>query len=182
MKLDKSKRTILGMLCLYVAIGIVAIILFYIFGSKASRSGDGNVSYNFLDDGSAGSSVEVAGVTVIGDSGPLDVYEEEPEPEPEPEAVTEEPVEEPEPLPTKQFYSFVVTTNINRLHVRLEPNMQSKILNYFDKGKEGYVLEPGDEWSLVTDGKITGYCSNAYLNMTEISVDDLPDYFPEEYK
>ena len=179
MKLDKSKRTLLGLLCLYLAIGLVAVVLFFVFGSKSSRNGEGNVKYTFFDDGATGDAVKIANVNVIGEKGAL----VEPEPEPAP-VVEKTPVEEEAPVeePEKHFYSFKVVTSIGRLHVRQEPDINAKIINYLPKGTEGYILKKGDEWSLVTNGEITGYSFNYYLDMTEISVDELPDYFPEEYK
>lgn len=176
MKLDKGKRTVVAMLCLYICIGIVAVLLFARYGSKTSRLSN-QVQYTFEDDGKAGAAVEVSGINVIGESGAL----EEPEPTPEitPE-VTPEPT--PEPLPDKVYYKFKVTTSIHHLRVRKEPDMDATILYYFEKGEEGYILENLGEWSLVTDGTRVGYCSNEYLNLTELTKDELPDFFPEEYK
>lgn len=176
MKLDKSKRTIIGMLCLYVAIGIVAVIIFANFGSKTSRNRKA-VSYSFEDDGKAGATVDIANVNVIGDSG---VQEEEVIEEPE--EVIPEPTPEPVVEPEKVYYKFKVATNIHHLRVRQEPDMDGKILYYLEKGEEGYVLLTDGDWSLVTNGTIVGYSANEYLELTEITEADLPDYFPDEYK
>lgn len=169
MKQDKKKRTIIAMLCLYLAAGIVAVLLFKTYGSKVSRKSE-EVQYTFVDDGKAAEHVEIEAVGVIGESGALEeeVVEEEPEVEEEPQG--------------KVFYKFVVTTQVNRLRIRREPNEDAKIMNYFNKGETGYILIKGSNWSYVTDGKKTGYCSNQYMNITEITEDELPDFYPDEYK
>lgn len=173
MKLDKSKRTVIAMLCLYLAIGIIAVVLFAFFGSKTSRK-SATIEYTFEDDGKAGNSVELTSIKAIGESG-------EPTPAVTPEVTSEE---EPETTPEveKAYYRFKVGTVVDHLRVRKDPGLDGKILNFFDKGEEGYILQMGEEWSLVSDGERIGYCSNEYLILTEISIDDLPDYFPDEFK
>lgn len=175
MKLDKSKRTVVAMLCLYVVVGIVAMLLFARYGSKISNSNSSSVQYTFEDDGKAGDAVDISNVKVIGESGALEEPEEVVEAEPEP-------TPEPTPEPEKVYYKFKVATSIHHLRVRKEPDMDATILYYFEKGEEGYVLQNEGEWSLVSDGKRTGYCSNEYLNLTEIEKEDLPEFFPEEYR
>lgn len=178
MKLDKSKRTVLAMLCLYLAAGIVAVILFNVYGSKMSRKGDA-VKYTFVDDGKVAEHVEIVSVNVLGESGAKEEIQPEEEVVEEQEALQEEVQEEPQ---GKKFYKFVVTTQVNRLRIRREPSEDAGILNFFNKGETGYILIKGENWSYVSNGKKQGYCSNEYMNLIEISKDELPDFFPEEYK
>jgi len=170
------------MLCLYLAIGIVAVILFSVYGSKVSRSGK-EVEYTFTDDGRAGERIEGNTISVIGEAGANDTAEAAEE---EPEEIVEEKTvveEETEPVTEeKHFYKFNVTTQIHKLRIRKEPSLDGKIISHLNKGEVGYVLEKGEEWSYITNGKATGYCANEYMDMTEISIDELPDYYPEEYK
>jgi len=170
MKNDKSKRTIFALLCLYIAIGIVVVILFSVYGSKISRHRL-EVEYTFTDDGKVGEHLEADSVNVIGESGAKE------------EAVEEVVVEEPETVPQeKVFYKFTVTTEIHRLRIRRDPSLLGIIIGHLEKGEVAYVLEKGEKWSYITNGTYIGYCSNEYMDMTEISIDELPDYYPDEYK
>jgi len=175
-KPEVKKWTIIGMLCLYLALGLIAILVFYFNGSVITKKSD--VEYSFFDNGSLSNDVDVKSVNVLGESGAMIEQAEEVDTEEEPVAT----IEEEPALPEKKFYKFKVTTQVNRLRVRKEPSDQAKILNYLDKGSEGYVFEVGDEWSLVSNGKVEGYSYNEYLDMTEVSLDELPDYFPKQYK
>ena len=62
------------------------------------------------------------------------------------------------------------------LHVRKQPGMDGEIIDYLDPGTTGYVLERGDDWSLVQTSEITGYVSNQYLQFQEIPAEE---YLPE---
>lgn len=84
------------------------------------------------------------------------------------EAVSEEP----------QYYTFCVRADISSLNLRTLPDMEGKILGRLLPEQTGYVLEKGEEWSLVTTGKKSGYVNNLYIELEEIDEAD----FPEEYR
>ncbi|MCR4891525.1 MAG: hypothetical protein K5989_05030 [Lachnospiraceae bacterium] len=100
------------------------------------------------------------------------VAEAEPEPEPEITIIPEE--------KEKHYYSFKAVTKKTKLHMREKPNINSKSVAKLASGATGYVLELGDEWSYVTTGKQTGYCSNEFLNFTEISEEEFPEELRSE--
>lgn len=131
------------------------------------------------------------------DAGPAPVYvknerEDAVTPEPIPTSTTEstsestsestaEPTPEPEPEsrePEKLYYAFTVRADISSLNLRATPETDGKILGRLLPEQTGYVLEMGEEWSLVTTGKKSGYVSNRYIEPEEISEED----FPEEYR
>ena len=78
----------------------------------------------------------------------------------------ENPQETAEPEPV--YYSFVTLNTRSVLHVREQPGMDGKIIDYLSPGTTGFVLEPGDGWSLIQTSGITGYVSNQYLQFQEI--------------
>ena len=86
---------------------------------------------------------------------------------------------EPEPVAeTKQYYSFVTTNRYQILHVRETPDMNGKILARLEPGTRGYVLEHAPEWSLIVTGdNIKGYSYNQYLDLTEITPEELPEQY-----
>lgn len=110
--------------------------------------------------------------------------EEEPEQEKEPEQEAEsvQPETETEQQGTEQqgsvYYAFTVRGDISSLNLRKVPDMNGKILGRLMPEQTGYVLEYGDEWSLVTTGKKSGYVNNQYIELEEISEED----FPAEYR
>ncbi len=137
---------------------------------------------------SSGSSTEKIIVGNVGDNTPAvsvdDAKEEtsdeseteaesEPAPEPEPEA---EPAPEPEPEPEPEFkyYTFVTTNKDTILHVRVEPDINSKVIAKLKPGTAGIVTEYDDNWCrIATDkGNITGYCSMEFLSLTELSKEE----------
>ena len=83
-----------------------------------------------------------------------------PEEQKEPEATAT-------PEPEKKLYTFQVQKGISGLNVREAPGMEAAIIGLLKPGETGDVLEPGEEWSLVTTGKKTGYVSNQYITMQE---------------
>lgn len=66
------------------------------------------------------------------------------------------------------YYSFVTLNIRSVLHVRIRPGMDADIIWRLSPGSTGYVLEPGEEWSLIKTPDVTGYVSNQYLQFTEI--------------
>ena len=75
----------------------------------------------------------------------------------------------------KHYYSFTAINTTTILHMREEPDINSKSIYKLKPGTSGYVLELGDDWSLVTADTHVGYCSNEYLNMKEIPEDEYPE-------
>ena len=97
--------------------------------------------------------------------------------QPEPETGTETEQEEAE-QPETVYYAFTVRGDISSLNLRKVPDMDGKILGRLMPNQTGYVLEYGEEWSLVTTGKKSGYVNNRYLELEEIPEED----FPAEYR
>ena len=139
------------------------------------------------------------------ENGPAPVYvnqDREPQPQttekPE-ETSVETPEEKPEEMPVQEaesvqseteteqpeteqpegvYYAFTVRGDISSLNLRKVPDMDGKILGRLMPEQTGYVLEYGEEWSLVTTGKRSGYVNNRYIELEEISEED----FPAEYR
>lgn len=88
------------------------------------------------------------------------------ETETEPEATSSQIPEEPKPE-KKHRFAFVSTNKRSVLYVRAAPSMSGKIIGRLKPGTEGKVLEIGENWSLITDGTVTGYSSNRYLLIWE---------------
>lgn len=115
---------------------------------------------------------------------------EEPAEEPVEPAVPEEPVEpveEPvvEPVkkkPTKtkkpaktekkHYYRFTVGTMRDNQNVRRSPN--GEIITNVPKGTTGYIVERGDEWSLVAVNGQIAYMATRYLQIEEIKKSEFP--------
>lgn len=80
--------------------------------------------------------------------------------------------------PASVYYAFTVRGDISSLNLRSVPDMDGKILGRLMPEQTGYVLEYGEEWSLVTTGKRSGYVNNRYIGLEEIPEED----FPAEYR
>lgn len=77
------------------------------------------------------------------------------------------------------YYRFKVINIDSTLRVRDKGSFSGKVIARFKNGREGYVLEKGEEWSKIVtkEGTFTGYCYNDYLEFTEISKDEfIKDY------
>ncbi len=77
------------------------------------------------------------------------------------------------------YYKFKVINIDSTLRVRDKGSFSGKVIARFKNGREGYVLEKGEEWSKIVtkEGTFTGYCYNDYLEFTEISKDEfIKDY------
>ena len=115
------------------------------------------------------------------ENGPVPVYvnqhwELQPQTTETPEEV---PAQDPETKPEETvYYAFTVRGDITALHIRLAPGLDGQILGKLKPNEKGYVLERGEEWSLVTTGKKSGYVFNYYIVLEEIPEED----FPEEYR
>ena len=84
---------------------------------------------------------------------------------------------ESQPEEEIKYYTFQVHGGITSLHLREAPGLNEKVIGRLKAGTTGYVLERGEEWSLIVTGEQTGYVSNAYIDMEEIA----PEDYPEEY-
>lgn len=117
---------------------------------------------------------------------PEETQEQKPEEKTETEPVQETESVQPEtgtePSETEQqvtvYYAFTVRGEISSLNLRSVPDMDGKILGRLMPKQTGYVLEYGEEWSLVTTGKKSGYVNNRYIELEEIPEED----FPAEYR
>lgn len=166
-KLEKEKKfpgyVIAGF---YILAGALICFALFLFGSSLAKN---PVTAGSLFPASAAPKEETA-FPMAGDSGTADASE------PEPEAASgQDPDQEPaeaEPV----YYSFVTLNTKSALHVRIRPGMDAEIISRLAPGTTGYVLEWGDEWSLIQTAEITGYVSNRYLRFQEIPKEE---YLPE---
>ena len=117
---------------------------------------------------------------------PEETQEQKPEEKTETEPVQETESVQPE-AETEQsesgqaasvYYAFTVRGDISSLNLRSVPDMDGKILGRLMPEQTGYVLEYGEEWSLVTTGKRSGYVNNRYIGLEESPEED----FPAEYR
>ncbi|MBE5826541.1 MAG: SH3 domain-containing protein [Butyrivibrio sp.] len=98
--------------------------------------------------------------------------EEPPVEENKEEAAAEEETDDP----GIRYFRFKVSTSVHALNVRTEPGVGSEVRYQLEKGTEGYILKPGNEWCLVAVGDdLRGYCSTEYLDITEISKEEFPE-------
>ena len=159
--MKKEKGLIIGLMAFFLVSGGAACIV------RQYRDGQENV---------------LAPVYVYQDR-QLPQTTKEPESEPEKVPVQEEPVQ-PENEPTEEeqpeirYYVFTVRGDISSLNIRIAPGMDGRILGRLMPGQTGYVLEQGEEWSLVTTGVKSGYVNNGYIELEEIPEED----FPGEYR
>lgn len=107
-----------------------------------------------------------------------EMVEEPPKVEPEP---AKEPyIEESDTEKEQSYYRFTVSTVKSFLNCRATPDKKGKVVGRLKSGTQGYVLETGDDWTLITTGKVTGYVSGEYIELEEISKEEFPkDYLGE---
>lgn len=157
--MNNTQKQIVITLVFFIVLGIAACVIYFagILPSSTDASGISSVSNMVIG------SVDAPAVTTVS----------------EPEEISS--VSEPEPEPvaeTKQYYSFVTTNRYQILHVRETPDMNGKILARLEPGTRGYVLEHAPEWSLIVTGdNIKGYSYNQYLDLTEITPEELPEQY-----
>lgn len=198
--MKKNQSTFTFVFSIYVITAIAAIAVFHHNGSYLSRKLDQKlVAEQESADALTQSPAEPVSSndTVVGivdtPSIPEEIVEEVPnEPEPEPEVVEEpedspviqEPEEEPEPEiadtdDDKVYYGFMVKPGTTLVRVRETSDPNGPILCRINGGDKGYVIEKGDKRShVVLDDGTVGYVFNAYLEISEISKDEVP----EEYR
>ena len=168
-----TKRTLIVVLLAYVALGIIAGVILYRNGTFSKK--DDSITYNFEEDESTGLDIPDVSINSVASAGEPHKVEK-----PEDLEFYEEPSESSEQ--TKEYYSFIVNTKVQRLMIRQDPNLLSPILAKMPKGTPGYVLEYGEDWCLVTDGTNQGYSATRYLSLTNLDPDNLPSDYPEEYR
>lgn len=193
---------------IYIAAGVISIILFYTKGSYLSRELAAAATETTVE------SPDPAPETPDTPAEP-DLPEEPAKPEvseePETPAEPDEPAEPETPAEStdtdvsdtsedtsetepaedqaaeetdseddgKTYYGFTVIDGVTGVRIRETEDRNSKTVSHIDGGKSGYVLERGDTRSKILTKKGTiGYIYNEYLTFTEIPKTD----FPEEYR
>ena len=79
----------------------------------------------------------------------------------------------------KTYYAFTVNDGVTGVRIRETADRNSKTVSHIDGGRSGYVLEQGDTRSKILTKKGTvGYIYNDYITISEIPRDN----FPEEYR
>lgn len=179
--MNSRRHTLKKILIIYFIAGLLVALLYYLYGQY--NSNDINYGYEF-DDVAANSdlSASIESFSEIGDT------EQEPL-ETEDAVDTEDTLEnqiivdgDNVQVDEKHYYTYKTTNRYNRLRVRVEPSLDGEIIYRLAPGSTGYVLERGDDWSLIRTKEVDGYSSNSYLSFTELDKDNLPGDFPEEYK
>ena len=95
-----------------------------------------------------------------------------PETEPTEDTLTEETCEYPE------WQNTVVANVEGSLRVRAEANTDSEIVGKLYPYAVATILEPGEEWTKIESGSVTGYVSNEFLMFG----DEAGAYITENYK
>lgn len=145
--MKQKQVSVLFFLIFYVAVGLIAAaVLFFLGTGKKNQQAF------------SPSSIEAAEKEVV-------IERKE-----EPEEIVEAPAE---PV---HYYSFTTTNRITKLNVRSAPGLMSPVIGGFPPSSHGYVLEKGEDWSKIKTDNIEGYCSNLYLDFTEISKEEHPYY------
>lgn len=166
--MNNTQKQIVITLVFFIVLGIAACVIYFagILPSSTGASGVSGVSNMVIG------SVDAPTVTAVSEP------EEEISPVSEPETETEPAMETEPAAEAKQYYSFVTTNRYQILHVRETPDLSGKILARLDPGTKGYVLEHTPEWSLIVTGdNIKGYSYNQYLDLTEITPEELPEQY-----
>lgn len=99
------------------------------------------------------------------------------EPATEEPTVPEETAAEPE-CEYPEWQDSVVANVQGSLRVRAEASTESEIVGKLYPYTVATILEPGDEWTKVESGSVTGYVSNEYLMFG----DEAGAYITENYK
>ena len=187
----------------YLAAGIIAVILFAAKGSYLSRElaasaavPDENVTAEQPEISKEPETPPTAPAKedVITDPGSDSIADSDaataPEDEPasDDEAATDKAEDEPasEEATTdesgddgKTYYAFTVNDGVTGVRIHETADRNSKTVSHIDGGRSGYVLEQGDTRSKILTKKGTvGYIYNDYITISEIPRDD----FPEEYR
>lgn len=169
-----TKKVTIIVLTIYIVLGIITAVIYALFGSFLSKRDERVVEYT-IDSGES-EAISANQETALSADAVLENTQEE---------TTEENAEALEetvsPLDADietHYYKFKAATEKTRLNIRREASDTAKIVGHFRRDEVGYVLEKGDDWSLVTNGDKTGYVSNEFVEFIEISQEEYPD----EYK
>lgn len=74
-----------------------------------------------------------------------------------------------------ELSSLVMVNATSVLNVRAEADSESELVGKMYKDCGGYLLEKGEEWSLVQSGELVGWCSNKYLSFDEEAIEMAKD-------
>ena len=186
---------------IYLAAGIIAVILFATRGSYLSR--ELAASAALPDENVTAEQPEVSELPDVPEE-PQETPETEIPEEPQAPELPKEP-ETPPAAPAqedvitdsitdpssdeattdeagddgKTYYAFTVNDGVTGVRIRETADRNSKTVSHIDGGRSGYVLEQGDTRSKILTKKGTvGYIYNDYITISEIPGKD----FPEEYR
>lgn len=83
-----------------------------------------------------------------------------------------------------RFFTFKVNTKYTVLRLREEPSLEGNVIDRLLPGTTGYVLESGDEWCrvYVEQSDETGYVATEYIEVSEITKEELPEDIREQVK
>ena len=162
----KNKKRMIGTISAYLGFGMVAMVVLF---NNTSILGRNHAIYNLTGDVISSGEIDIKGFNSV------EVLDE-----PEDDSLND--AESTSDEPEKMFFKFMVTTRVHNLRIREAGSLTAKVIGKMPKGVTGYILEVGDEWSLVKYDDIIGYSNNKYLDIVQIAKEDLPEDFPEEYK
>ena len=193
-----GSNKLLLMIAAYLLITIVVFILFgplKIGGTKTSASASvneevesriiGNTGYVSTVERVTETSTEVSTETTVSTETSIEKEENSTE-QGEAENTTAASTETAQTEENKEihYYRFKVTGITTILRVRESGSMDAKVIAKFKNGREGYVLEKGEEWSKIVtkEGTFTGYCYNDYLEFTEIKKEEFLKEYVDQVK
>lgn len=158
----------------YVLVALITIAVFGIKISKLKQENRRDLALYDNEETRLGSTM-VSGSVESGEAD-SDIAPKEPLEEEYESGETEEyDIEDTEETPdVPRFYSFITTNTDTILHVRKEPDINAKVIDRLKPGTEGYIVERYDDWSYVyvPSKNRTGYCSNEYLELHEITEEE----------
>ena len=143
----KKEITLIITLIFYLIVGIAAAGFLLFIGT--SKGGNDTISPSMI---------EAMEKDVIVEKYELPVTEETPT------IITE----------TVKYYKFTTTNRLTSLNVRVAPGLFSDVVGKLSPGSTGYIIEVSDEWSHIKTDTVEGYCSNAYLKLEEVSMEEYP--------
>lgn len=195
--MKKYPSTFYNVFAVYIIAGILAIVLFYKDGSHLSHRMDQQpATESDLETAMTTPNTEPVSkdVTVVGTVETRDDAATETENSSEadqavatePEDTSSETDAEPENTlseddtePEKVYYGFTVKPDRTSVRVRETSARNSAIVTHVNGGDTGYVIkEEGNRTQVVLADGTVGYIYNEYIELSEISKEDVP----EEYR
>lgn len=143
--------------CFYILIGAVICSALFLYGSSMQRHSAAASSGSIFEVSASGEETSQEDSLTAG-----------PEENVSDSAGTQEAPAEPVSDAEEHYYTFVTVNVKSSLHVRQKPGMDAQIVSRLAPGTSGYVLERGEDWSLIKTSDVTGYVSNRYLQFQEI--------------